>query len=70
MGKYNIKVILNDHIIGQVFIKRNVVRINQPVFLQQHPFSSNIWLEKEKKKEWTLHFEIILHDHVGGSIVS
>lgn len=69
MGKYNIKVILNDHIKGQV-LKRDVVSINQPVLLKQHPFSSNIWLEKEKKKEWTLHFEIILHDHVGGSIVS
>lgn len=69
MGKYNIKVILNDHIKGQV-LKRDVVSINQRVLLKQHPFSSNIWLEKEKKKEWTLHFEIILHDHVGGSIVS
>lgn len=40
--KYNIKVILNDHIKGQAFIKRDSVKISQPVFLQLHPFASNI----------------------------
>lgn len=51
MGKYNIKVILNDHIKGQV-LKRDVVSINQPVLLKQHPFSSNNELRNCLARKW------------------